>query len=171
MWQSIRKAFGIAAGPTYIRSLRRQEVIGSPIRRVRYEYRVKSIDGWLDVGQTYFTLESAVSFGIPNSGDDAFQAVKVPYGSRSLPTEDRNRLVGDYIVDAYRCLHEGEESGEQAVLQLASGAFVTEIAAAPHGTGSVGLYVRSPAEWEAMAREWDEGFTLVSFWAPRPSPQ
>lgn len=155
---------------------------------------MKGIDGWLDGGRTYFTLESGLSFVIPGSGSRNFEAVEVPNGaddlskrsglavvgdhikelgrrlglSRPASSETKPTLVGHHIVEVFRRLYRGDDSGESCVLQRSNDVFVTETIVAPHGTGAVCLYVYSRTEWEQLAgEEWE----LVSFWNGRPPGQ
>lgn len=89
---------------------------------------------------------------------------------QELRTRGDSQVIGHHVVEAYRRLYNGQESGEKAVLCLSSGVFVTETIVAPHGSGAVGLYVYSPVEWGELLREAEHEFELASFWAPTPSP-
>jgi hypothetical protein len=139
--------------------LQRSDVVGSRIARVRSHLHFNAIDGWLDEGRVFFTLESGASFELPASSAEALQTVEVPLAARDASQWER--LIGQTIVEVLRQLYRGETDSDSAVLQLGADCFVTETVVAPHGTGAVGLHVYTRGEWgQPPAHDW----SVEPFW-------
>lgn len=139
--------------------LERVDIVGHAIRRVRQRVRRREIGDRFDVGHTWFTLDSGVSFSLRSAGAGlGLAAEDVPAEARELTAD---KLLGRRIVEVWRALGGGHPAGsESAVLELESGLLLVESNVAPHGTDGVGLYAFDRIEWARLDTP------LEPWWAP-----
>lgn len=144
------------------------DLLGRAIIDIHQHVVMKTMDGWLDEGDVWLTLDGGTVVGVPFSLDaDVYVRTLPPHALSIFPSErptirgyrrfrkfwipcseptawDHRELRGQRIVDI---ISVGDD--RYAYVALATGSLVSMVNVAPHGTGSAGVeLVRSIAELE-----------------------
>ncbi len=150
-----------------------RDLIGRRLIDIHQHVTFRSMNGWLDQGDVWLTLDDGTVIGVPYSLEGEVDLRTLPVEARSIiPNErpmvqgyrrfwkfwipfskpaawDHRELRGQEIVDVISVADD-----RHAYVVLANGNMVSKESVAPSGTGSAGVeLVRSLNEFEAKWRE------------------
>lgn len=136
----------------FVRRLEQAELIGHCIKEIRQVSRTDQ--NGLDWAVTFYVLDSGLCFPLPNADAGGLAVEEPPAEAEVFYNSAMQVILGKPIVDVLK--DEDECAHERLFLLLEDSTLVTDEMAAPHGTGSAGVYIYPPGEFDRAP--------LVPFW-------